>query len=366
VNIDILVNCLRGGGAERVAANLADGWHEAGRAVRVIINEPLHLVEYRMLPGVELVSLAANTTSAATRLMRLRKMLKDRRADVVVAVQANMAIEAALATTGLGLSIIGCEHNTPGRSVRGRVWSALRPFAYRRLSAITTLTSGAAEDLRRLCPGTYIDVVPNILRLPLADNEPRLSPADLVPAGAPLLLAAGRFVEAKGFDRMVANFARLAKRVTDVRLVILGDGPLRPRIAEDVEARGLSGRIVLPGRAGNMADWYRRASLYLMTSRWEGLPMVMIESMAHGLPVVATDFRYGPRDVIRDGIDGRILPEGHPDAWSAAVEELLKDNALRSSMARHAVNVAVRFDATAVLSKWQDLFDRVLVQRNSK
>lgn len=359
MKIDILVYSLRGGGAERVAANLADGWHEAGHSVRIITHESLHTIEYRPLPGVELVSCASPDGKPARgpgRLMRLRRVLAHRHADVVVAVQGNVAIEAVLASTRLGLRIVGCEHSTPTRAVQGRLWRFLRPFAYRRLAAIVSLTAGAADELRQLCPGSNIVVIPNALRLPLPEKTPRVDPVLLLPLKTHCLLAAGRMVEAKGFDHLIANFATLASRRSDVCLVILGEGPLYSQLSRQVDDLGLQGRVLLPGRSGNIMEWYLRASVYLMTSRWEGLPMVLLEAMGHGVPVVSTDFSYGPRDVIRNGIDGFIVPEGDSDVWCDTVVSLLEDNDRRRSLGARAREVISRFSEGRVLALWDELF----------
>ncbi|NVK19891.1 MAG: glycosyltransferase, partial [Methylocystaceae bacterium] len=276
---------------------------------------------------------------------------------------ANIAIEAGLACLGSGLRIIGCEHNIPSRSVRGRLWIWLRPFAYRRMSAVTTLTRGAHQELAPLCGATPLKVIPNALRLPLGVTEPQLDPCDFVPDGAPLLLAMGRMVPAKGFDILIQRFADLAAQHPDAHLVILGDGPLRAELTEQVARLGLGARVSLPGRTGNVAQWYTRAALYLMTSRWEGMPMVLLETMGHGTVPVVTDFRHGPRDVIRDGIDGVILPEADEALWQETVLRLLADPERRAEMSARALEVRTRFGEPMVMQAWAELLAQVAPEK---
>lgn len=360
MKIDVLVSSLKGGGAERVAVNLADSWAEAGHDVRLLIQTGLDAVEYRPSARVRIESFA--TRNRLLRALRLRRMLAVRRADAVIAVQGNMAIVAALVGIGLGLNIIGSEHNIPGRAIWGRGWAALRPFAYRRLSCITVLTGPSRDALSILCPGVPIHVIPNALRLPLAENPPQLAPESVVPPNAVVLLAAGRLVPAKGFDRMIAAFAHLVPAVPSARLVILGEGEMRAALERQVQELGLSGRVLLPGRAGNMAQWYCRAELFLMTSRWEGLPMVLLEAMGHGLPAVTTDFQDGPRDIIRHDIDGLILsddlPDRDPAAWAATVSALLTDSPTLDAMASRASEVLDRFSEARVMALWDEALEQ--------
>jgi len=373
MKLDLLVASLKGGGAERVAVNLADAWVRTGHTVRLIVTDPDPGSDYMPDPAVELLWLSSGKSAASSpplrllqRLGRIRRALTDgSRADVVIAIQANLAIETALAVLGNDLRVIGCEHNTPARAVRGRLWQALRPLAYRRLAAVVALTEGAAAQLRGICGATPLRVIPNALQLPLAEAAPRLDPDDLLPPDAPLLLAVGRLVPAKGFDNLLSRFNRILALSPKTRLVILGDGPLRPELAAQIEALGLKGKALMPGRAGNMADWYRRAQLFVMTSRWEGMPMVLLEAMGHGLVPVVTDFEHGPRDVIRPGIDGEIMAPLDEAFWVSQIANLLADSSRRSAMGQRATEVAKRFGEDEVMRAWGTLLAEVTAEHSS-
>jgi len=122
-----------------------------------------------------------------------------------------------------------------------------------------------------------------------------------------IVLAVGRFTKVKGFDLLIKAFAGIAIAYADWDLVILGEGPERSDLEAQVEALGLGHRVKLPGRAGNMPDWYARADLFVMSSHFEGFPLVLVEAMAHGCPAVSFDCDTGPRDIIRDEMDGRLV-----------------------------------------------------------
>ena len=134
----------------------------------------------------------------------------------------------------------------------------------------------------------------------------------------------------------------------------------RRALEAQVREAGLQERVFMPGRAGNVGDWYESADLYVLTSRFEGLSNTLLESMASGLAAVAFDCDTGPREIVRDGVDGVLVrPNGDVPALVAALDALTRDDAGRARMAQAAIDVRERFSAARVLQKWQELFDGV-------
>jgi glycosyltransferase involved in cell wall biosynthesis len=116
----------------------------------------------------------------------------------------------------------------------------------------------------------------------------------------------------------------------------------------------------MPGRAGNVGDWYDSADLYVLTSRFEGLSNTLLESMASGLAAVSFDCDTGPREIIREGVDGVLVrPNGDVPALCKALDAVMRNDADRVRMAQAATDVRDRFSAARVLQKWQELFDGV-------
>ncbi|UYO01222.1 MAG: glycosyltransferase [Devosia sp.] len=368
MRINLVCYSLRGGGAERVAVNLADAWVARGHEVIATTMTPLSEVEYSPDQRVQLQSLSepkplrVGGAGMLDRLLRLRRALRSNRPDLVVAVQGNMVIETALASIGQPWPLIGCEHNHPDHAVQGRFWNAIRFSAYRRLNLLTTLAEGAADALRQRVGRVTVQVIPNAVRWPGVDGEPRLAVEEVVPDGRTMVLSAGRFVEAKNFGDLIRAFASVSKGRPEAHLVILGDGPQRQSMADLAGSLGLADKVSLPGRVGNMSDWYGAARIFAMSSLWEGMPMVMLEAMAHGVPVACYDFRYGARDIVRPGLDGVISRENTPEALGEAIAALLDDEPRRHAMAAAALDVRERFGEAAVMAQW----DAVLAQMRGK
>jgi glycosyltransferase involved in cell wall biosynthesis len=175
------------------------------------------------------------------------------------------------------------------------------------------------------------------------------------------LLAVGRLHPVKGFDTLVESFAMLSNYFPDWDLVILGEGeqraPLEARIAE----LELQERIQLPGRVGNMADWYEQSDLYVLSSRMEGLSNSLLEAMASGLTAVAFDCDTGPREIIRANIDGVLVrPTEDVEALAAHLSDLMSNEDKRQRLARRATDVRDRFSSARVLALWQQVLEQCL------
>jgi len=170
----------------------------------------------------------------------------------------------------------------------------------------------------------------------------------------------GRLHPDKGFDILLDAYARIAGRHPDWTLVILGEGPQRAALQAQIERLGLAGKVSMPGRAGNVGEWYDRADLYVLSSRVEGLSNTLLESMASGLAAVAFDCETGPREIVRDGEDGVLVrPAQDAAALAQALSRLMADPGTRARMAARAVQVRERFSAERILSRWQEVFDQV-------
>jgi glycosyltransferase involved in cell wall biosynthesis len=364
----LLVSSMSSGGAERVAANLANAWDARGDEVSLVITySGAGECFYHLAPGVKLHYLATpgrvhvrNARSYVVRFMRLRRMIRRERPDVVVSFLTNVNVAAVLGALWSGVPVVVCEHIYPPMLPVGKAWSALRRWAYPLAEQVTMLTSEGLSWLNEHVPAARGFVIPNPVPFPLPIAEPRLDPAQVVGHDRKVLLAVGRLAQQKGFDWLLAAFSRVADANRSWDLVILGEGSERAALEARIGELGLGYRVFLPGRAGNIGDWYALADLYAMSSRFEGFPNTLGEAMAYGCAAVSYDCDTGPRDIIRDGIDGVLVrPVGDVGALAAALGTLMRDDELRARMSREAVTVRERYSIDAVLARWDALFAQV-------
>ncbi|TSE18225.1 GalNAc-alpha-(1-_4)-GalNAc-alpha-(1-_3)-diNAcBac-PP-undecaprenol alpha-1,4-N-acetyl-D-galactosaminyltransferase [Tepidimonas alkaliphilus] len=366
MNLLIFISSLSSGGAERVTANLATHWDGKGWQLTVVTLSDAESDFYQLPASVRRIGLGLlrespnvgfGLVNALRRIVALRRVLQEIRPDVALAMMDKNNILLALAAAGLpGIVRIGSERTHPPQYPLGRMWEWLRRQTYRELDGVVALTEESAAWLRRHTSARRVPVIPNAVPYPLPTHAPYLEPPARSREGERLLLAVGRLVDEKRFDLLIAAFQELAARFPRWRLIILGEGPLRGVLMQQIAAAGLTERVALPGRAGNVGEWYAAADLYVMSSRFEGFPNTLAEAMAHGLPAVSFDCDTGPRDIIRHEVDGLLVPPGDVDALARALARLMADDALRQRYAARAVEVRERFSMGRIAGMWERLF----------
>jgi glycosyltransferase involved in cell wall biosynthesis len=368
MNVLVFIHSLHSGGAERVTVNLVNQWAIRGWKVTVATLASEELDFYELHPTVLRVALNATSESRHTfaaighnvrRLLALRKLLRQTAPNVAIGMMTTANVLLALSAVGRpDVRIFTCEHTYPPLLPVGAMWDRLRRWSYPLAEKVTMLTAEGLEWLESEIPRARGVVMPNPIPYPLAVSEPRLVPGALLLLGRRLLLAVGRLSEEKSVDRLLDAFSSIAPAHPLWDLVVLGEGPLRAALEAQVQKLGLQGRVRLPGRVGNVGDWYARADLYVLSSRVEGFPNTLGEAMAHGCPAVSYDCDTGPRDIIRDGVDGLLVrPVGDVRALAAALGALMADDDQRARMGQQAVNVRERYSMDRVLAMWDRLLD---------
>jgi glycosyltransferase involved in cell wall biosynthesis len=219
---------------------------------------------------------------------------------------------------------------------------------YPRLDAVTALTEGTAADYRELMGQRgRVVCIPN----PAPSDQGRRTSLE-----APVVVAAGSLTRRKGFDRLLEAWARLAPRFPDWRLKMFGTGHRRPELEELVDKLGVRGSAGFCGHTPRMLDELASASLFAFTSRMEGFPMVILEAMAVGLPVVAYDCPTGPSDIITDGVDGHVIPSGRTRLFVEALGGLMEDADRRRRFSAAALESVTRYRIDAIGERWEALF----------
>lgn len=366
----IYLHSLESGGAERVAANLANHWAGRGWDVTIATVETTARDFYQLDPrvrraGFGLAGDSHGLLQAATRnfarIRSLRQVIREFQPDAALAMMTNANVVLSLACRGLPrFCAVGSEHIFPAQVSLGTIWNALRRIHYRRLHAVAALTPECAQWIMANTSAKQAPVIPNAAGWPLPVQEPVLAPDVLCRPGRRILLGVGRLADQKNFPLLVDVFARMAPAYPHWDLVILGAGPQHAALQTQAERLRLSHRIFLPGVVGNAGQWYERADLYVMSSRFEGFPNTLAEALAHGLPAVSFDCDTGPRDIIRHGVDGLLVPADDALALGRALSTVMADDALRAAMALRAVDARERFSIERIAGMWESLFSEPL------
>jgi glycosyltransferase involved in cell wall biosynthesis len=362
LRVVFIIDSLKLGGAERVLLRWAGWCREEGWQVLIITRHGPQRDAYPVPDGVERwveprLSVPLERLgwfAFPWRLLALRQLLLRYRSDVVVGVTTLPAVKLLLASAGLPLRTVVSERNYPPAKPPSLLWRWLRRLTYPWADLHLVQTVPAGVWLRDHCAVTRQRLLPNPVSWPLPEREPVVSPEDWLAADAPLILAAGTKSHQKGFDRLMPVFAELGLRFPSLHLALLGLAPgryhgrdqqaeLRDALSDSPD---LQKRLLLPGVSGSMARWYSRATVFVLPSRYEGFPNVLLEAMAAGCACIASDCLTGPSDLICDGENGLLLPpQATTVAWMDAIETLLMDPECRRRLGARATTVRQRYAA---------------------
>lgn len=174
------------------------------------------------------------------------------------------------------------------------------------------------------------------------------------------VIAVGRLDYQKSFDRLIMVWEKVHEKMPDWRLDIFGQGEWKAMLQGMIDERGLQDCVKLNGPTKDIGKEYAESSMLVMSSHYEGFPMVMIEAMACGLPAVCFDFKCGPRDIIVEGENGLIVPDGDIEGLAEAIVRLMRDEELRKRMGENAKRVVETYSEERVMRMWEDLYEEIL------
>jgi glycosyltransferase involved in cell wall biosynthesis len=270
-----------------------------------------------------------------------------------------------LITTRLSLNILAARYapfdvRTIGQehmnlATKGPVLRADLQRYYPRLDALAVLTE---QDLRDYS-GLFRSGRPVVARMPNAVPALDGGRADTT---AKTAIAAGRLTRQKGFDRLIPAWAPIARTHPDWRLEIYGKGPERDALQELIDDHGLTDTVRLMGPTDRLGHAFAQSSIFVLSSRREGLPMVILEAMSKGLPVVSFDCPTGPAEVVVSDRNGVLVPDGDVPGMTAALHRLIADDDLRARLGTAALETAAQYDMEVIGHTWLDLIERLLGQ----
>ena len=359
MRITCILSDLGSGGAERVMATLCNSWAAQGHSVTLITLGKQQTDFYCLHSGVNRISLnvlgdSPGKVSALLqnwrRLRALRGAIKRSRPDVILSFVDQTNVLSIVATRGLGIPIIVSERTNPLAHSIGRIWVAMRKISYRCADAIVVQSESLRPWAERFRGAERVRVIANPL-------SPQFTGLPYRPARARSLtvMAMGRLVPVKGFSSLIAAFARLDSSFGQWHLVIAGEGPERSALQRQVDALNLSQRVQLVGNVKSPEALLLDASVFVLSSHYEGFPNALVEAMACGCAVLSTACPTGPSSLVEHDVSGLLAPINDIAALTSSLARLLSSEDLREALGRRAHMRAANYEAARVIGSWNTL-----------
>lgn len=341
------------GGAEKIVAMLAR--HRAAKGDEVVVAVMLMPEKgsyFDYPPDIRLVSFEMGRSRYGRskhfhRLVWLRRLLRREKPDLVISMLTKINVLTLTASIRTGIRVIVSERNNPHKQATALLRHA-QTLMMRRANGIVMQTDRARMALPGHCRSRAKVIVNACPPIPV-QRQPQDQGCRIV--------AVGRLDPQKGYDLLLQAFASLKPIPEGVTLTIFGEGPSRPELEAQRDALGLADTVSLPGRSAGPADWLARADLLVVSSRFEGYMNTLTEATITGIPVVAFDCDYGPREQIFPGRNGVLVPPEDVGALARAMHELALSPERRRELSGHTDHAIWMHDPARILSEWDALID---------
>ncbi len=354
------IGSLNKGGAERVFVNLAEYFQNKGYQI-VMVTQYQKENEYVLAEGIRRVisdippeeTTGSRAVNFYRRMSRLHRIWKKERPDLVLSCVGKnnfMAVVTTMFTkTKPVVSVVGeAKEEYPNRLMKALA-NLLFPFA----SGVILQTERSKSFFSQRVSRTSV-ILPNSLN-PLFIRERFRGEREK------RIVSVGRLDANKNHEMMICAFAGLAGRYPEYTLTIYGEGELREHLQKLIASLGLEEKVFLPGVVPDVAERIEKAALFLLVSYSEGVSNALIEALALGLPVIATDVPSGgTQELIRHGENGLIIPPGDEEALKAAMERLLSDGEYAERLGEQAHKIQERLAPERVNRQWQEYFESIL------
>lgn len=363
MRLTFIISSLGAAGAERIMSGLANHISQQGHHVSFITLDKSEADHYTLAKEINRIQLNIYTQSrnvfdsliaTLKRLIRIRRSIIATQPDVVLTFIDMSNIRVIAALLGSGLPIVVSERVDPSAYSIGASWEWLRRRLYPFSAKLVVQTHSVENWAKTFMPAQKISVIPNFIRkVDLGNAKPSELPDKQT------IIAAGRLVRQKGFDILINAFHQSQLNKRGWQLVILGEGSDRVALENQISQLDLNNCVLLPGQVTSIESWFEYANMFVLSSRFEGFPNVLLEAMACGLPCIAFDCPSGPSDIIRHMDNGLLISPKNIDELSKAMQLLVDNQVLADGLSSESVKIVEEYSIERVANEWLNNFSSV-------
>lgn len=348
-----VISSLRSGGAERVVATLANSFiqNEKFKVSIITVNEALPF--YKLSENIELISLNVlndkiSIVNTKNRIVKLIKAFKKVKPSVIISFNAVTSCEAIIAARYSKVPIIISERANPKTSANSFYWRALRRFTFPLSNHLVCQTKASLAYYSWMKNKSVI-------------HNPVVIPDVGVMSKEKIVLGVGSLIHIKGFDLLIDAFVRVLNSSKDKswKLMILGEGSERQNLEKKIRNSNYEDNILLPGKVTNISYYYSISSIFVLSSRSEGMPNVLLEAMSFGIPSLAFDCEYGPSEILENEKFGLLAENGNVEDLSRKLKLLIDDALLRRDLVNKAIFRSRDYTIERVTESWLEVINKI-------
>ena len=348
----------RSGGTERVSAMIANELAKEGR-YRIVF---LSLTEQEEEPFFELhkkirrYKLGKKWINAGPGYLKviplLRRFLKQMEIDVIIDIDIVLDILSIPAAKGLKTKVVSWEHFNYDYEMESLYRRYILKYSVKRSDYIVTLTEGDRQ--------TYEKNTGRRDRILAVYNPMQEMTEKPEEEKEKWLITVGRLIHRKGMDYLAKVAVSVLKECPDWKWLVVGDGEEQGFLEEEIKEHHLEEQLILTGRTDDVNAYLKKAQIYVMTSRIEGLPMCLLEAKAFQIPSVSFDIPTGPDEIIEDGKNGYLIQAFDCEDMAEKLKRLIKDEALRKQFSEHAQDNLAKFQMETILKNWNKILESLM------
>lgn len=333
---------FRGAGTERIATSVANALCKKGYEVEFVVFSESVDSYFKVDSQIEISSLRSNFFQKKRTIGKLRDYLRKYKPEYLICVAVQMSVIGIPACIGLPTKVITWEHFQLHAS------SSIKGYIMRLFSAVLSykhivLTQSDRVDYPYLFRNKVIAI----------PNFPVINPTSLAKLDSNIVLAVGRLEKQKGFDLLLEAWTKVVQQNKQWKLCIVGSGMEKNSLEKLMEERCLNSFVSLVPATKNIAKYYEQATLLVVSSRFEGLSMVLLEAKSFGLPLVAFACPHGPKEIIRNGIDGVLVSNGNKEELASSLLMLMGNRKQLKEMGREAyTDYQQRWCERVIIEEW--------------
>ena len=347
------------GGTERVAAILANGFNDIlQRQVEILnLGKKKGELKYKLNDNIKIKYIGIDNGNDTNKINIIKNLIKIMcklnqysrnnliKSDniTVIGIGTGISYLLPIIFRGYNYKLIGTQHNPIRHSMCS---DFIRKIIIRCLNNYVVLDDEMKRDIECKVNSKNIEVIPNPLTIE-TNQYSNLEEKNV--------LAIGRLTYQKGFDRLIECWGKVSRLNPQWKLTIVGEGEDYDKLIAHINEKKLNNSISIEPFTTNIEEYYKKASIYALTSRYEGFGLVILEAQAYGIPVIAFDCPTGPRNIINDKVDGVLVEDGDIEKFSQSINNLINDIELRKNISKEAIINSQKFSIENIMDKWEKL-----------